>query len=114
MSPTQRTLALLRRTGYEAVIVERWNQFAKVRQDLLGCIDVLGFASSSVVGIQATTSGNQAKRVAKILAEPRAKVFVESGCRLYVHGWSKRKIKRGGKAYRFDVNEIEITLEQFA
>jgi hypothetical protein len=36
MSPTQRSLAHLRRLGYQARVVERWNPFARVRQDLFG------------------------------------------------------------------------------
>ncbi len=30
MSPTQRTLAFLRKQGYTAAITERWNQFAHI------------------------------------------------------------------------------------
>jgi hypothetical protein len=42
MSPTAKSLALLRELGYLAVVTEHWDGFAKVRRDLLGCIDVLG------------------------------------------------------------------------
>ena len=43
ISPTQRTLKRLReKEEYPLVtIVERWNAFAKIRQDLFGIIDIL-------------------------------------------------------------------------
>ena len=47
ISPTQRTLKRLRDSGdYPLVtIVERWNAFAKIRQDLFGIIDLLAIDS---------------------------------------------------------------------
>jgi hypothetical protein len=36
MSPTARSLAHLRELGYKARVVEKWNPWAKVRQDLFG------------------------------------------------------------------------------
>ena len=39
-SPTARSLELLRELGYTAKVVEHWNQYAKIRQDLFG-VDIL-------------------------------------------------------------------------
>lgn len=36
MSPAQRSLAALKQLGYRAKVVEKWNPFAKIRQDLFG------------------------------------------------------------------------------
>ena len=36
MSPTQRSLHHLKALGYQARTVERWNAFAKIRQDVWG------------------------------------------------------------------------------
>jgi len=41
VSPTARTLKALRDGGATCQVVEHWNSFAKIRQDLFGCIDVL-------------------------------------------------------------------------
>ena len=49
MSPTQRSLAHLKALGYQARVVEKWNPFAKVRQDLFGG-DVLALKPGSPVG----------------------------------------------------------------
>jgi hypothetical protein len=38
MSPTARSLQHLKALGYHAKIVEKWNPFAKIRQDLLQAV----------------------------------------------------------------------------
>jgi hypothetical protein len=54
MSPTQRSLAHLKALGHAAKILERWNAFAKVRQDVFGA-DLIGFKPGEpVLVIQAT------------------------------------------------------------
>ena len=69
ISPTQRTLKKLRDSGdYPLVaIVERWNAFAKIRQDLFGIIDLLAIDSKgNTVGIQVTSYSNISARVKKM------------------------------------------------
>ena len=108
-SPTARTLALLRRAGYEAGVVERRNPKMKfVTHDFLGCIDVIGVCEGYTVGIQATSAANQSARRKKILAEPRALVWLKAGNELYVHGWRK-----SAKNNRWVCNEIAITVDDF-
>jgi hypothetical protein len=38
-SPTQLSLKKLREEGYTVAVVEHWNSFARIRQDLFGFID---------------------------------------------------------------------------
>lgn len=91
-SPTQRTLAWLRKQGYTAAVVERWNPHAKVRQDLFGFVDIVSIHPQiqGLSGIQCTTTGHIPDRVRKILAEPRAKAWLTAGLSIHVIGWSKR------------------------
>ncbi|WP_428851320.1 hypothetical protein [Imbroritus primus] len=49
-SPTQRTLALLRKEGYTAEVTEHWNAFAGIRQDLFNVIDVLALGDGEILG----------------------------------------------------------------
>jgi hypothetical protein len=72
-----------------ANVVERWNQFAKVRQDLFGFVDVVAIGTGCIVAIQATSTA-VANRVAKVLAEPNSRAWLESGGAIEVHGFSKR------------------------
>jgi hypothetical protein len=88
-SPTQRTLAHLRAAGYPLVqVVERWNPHARVRQDLFGVVDVL-VVGADIVGVQATSGSNVAKRVAKLTESPALPVLRKAGVRVLVHGWRK-------------------------
>lgn len=90
-SPTQNTLAELRKRGYRAEVVERWNPHARVRNDLFGFVDVLAIGPSGTLAVQATSYGNMSARVRKIteqctdaLADVRA-----AGWAIEVWGWRK-------------------------
>lgn len=104
VSPTQRSLKLCRKAGWVAQSVERWNPFARVRQDLHGFVDIHCLTGTQIVGIQATSRDNVSSRLHKIEAEPRAKMWLQSGARLLIHGWAKMA---SGK---FECREIEVTL----
>lgn len=93
MSPTQRSLKLLRERGYTAGIVEKWNPHARRRFDLFGILDLVAVGNGETIGVQTTSGSNVSSRVAKIqdseaLAELRA-----AGWTIVVHGW--RKLKSG-------------------
>lgn len=87
-SPTQRTLAEMRKRGYICAVVEHWNQFAHIRQDLFGFIDVLCVRGEDIVGVQATTGDNVAARVTKI-TEHENWPLVCAAIRVVVQGWRK-------------------------
>ena len=122
MSPTARTLAECRERGWTAQVVERWNQHARVRVDLFGVIDLVvlvpaaavvnGYASGgAILAIQACAGDSHAARRDKILAEPRARQWVEAGGRLELWSWSKRGDR--GKAKRWTLR-IETYAEMLA
>lgn len=79
-------------------MVERWNPFARIRQDMFGVFDILdvrpGF--SGVRAVQCTSGGNVLARVKKSLLEPRVKVWLECGNTFEVWGYLKAG-KRGEK-----------------
>lgn len=113
-SPTARSLAECRKRGWTAQVVEKWNMHAKVLQDLFGCIDIVAITPDGILGIQATsdnTGGNAYRRVEKILAEPRAKKWIEAGGKLHVWSWAKR----GGLGKRklWELRTQVIDLEAF-
>lgn len=111
-SPTQRSLKYLREVKkHEVDICEKWNSYTKTRKDLFGVLDLVSLGEGFIWGIQ-TTSGSGSSRIAKILAEPRAKTWLENGGRIVVHGWSKRGPR--GKVKRWSVREVEVTLADYA
>jgi hypothetical protein len=130
VSPTELTLKQLRAEGYTARVVERWNQYARVRQDCFG-FDVLACKVGGVqtdpppmsygwiVGVQACAAASHSARRAKLLANPEAAVWVASGGHLAVWSWSTRRslerTKAGKRSKRLvhHLRREEITLAMF-
>lgn len=89
MSPTQRTLAVLRRRGALPAVVERWNPHARIRQDLYGFVDLVVMDDEpGLLAIQATAAGGS-ERQRKIEASPLAVEWLKRGLRLQVWSWRK-------------------------
>lgn len=90
-SPASRSLALLRAEGWTCAIVERWNQYARVRQDLFGFIDILAVSpSKGILAVQTTSTTNFSHRLEKIGQEPKAGICLAAGMKIEVHGWAKQ------------------------
>ena len=64
-SPTQLSLKKLRQEGYTVAIVEHWNAFARIRQDLFGFIDLLALKDKEVLAVQTTSASNMSARAKK-------------------------------------------------
>ena len=93
ISPTARTLKRLRDSGdYPLVtIVERWNAFAKIRQDLFGIIDILAIdGKGNTVGLQVTSYSNISARVKKMEDSEAISHLRDANWKLVVEGWHKK------------------------
>jgi hypothetical protein len=93
-SPTQRSLAKLRGEGYRAAVVEHWNPFAKIRQDLFGIIDIVALKANTTLGVQTTSYSNMSARIKKILASEAYNDIKAAGWKILCHGWKKNKSNR--------------------
>lgn len=112
-SPTQRSLAHLKKAGYTVAVVERWNAFTRTRQDLFQFADLLAFhVGVPVLLVQTTTAGNVSKRRKKILANATAKAWVQAGNEIALHGWALRGPR--GKRKTWTVEPEWLTEDQFA
>lgn len=89
MSPTQRTLALLRERGYKAAVAEKWNHFAKIRQDLFGFIDIVAVGHGRTLGVQACIANDIAARVEKVGKADALPELILAGWTILVVGWRK-------------------------
>jgi hypothetical protein len=96
-TPTERTMAWLRGQGYEVEKVEQ-RVTRKITRDFMGFADIIAIRLSDPAGslaVQATdgadaSGGHLAERVKKVSTEPRAKLWVACGNRLWVVGWALR------------------------
>jgi|SRR5262252_5427617 len=105
LSPTQRTLALLRERGYLAVVVEKFNSRVGsygIKQDLFGFGDVLAIKKGEILLVQTTTGAHLSNRVAKVQSSEHYPRVIESGIKVAVHGW--RKLKAAG----WECREIQL------
>lgn len=110
-SPSARSLQHLRKLGYIAQVVERFNPFAHVRQDLFGFIDIVAVKEGEpgVLGVQATSADHISHRKKKAEAIDALKVWLAAGNKFVVHGWSKKGAR--GKIKHWTLTEKETTLE---
>ena len=93
VSPTQRTLKRLKDSGeYPLVqVVEHWNSFARIRQDLFGIIDILAIDHKGVVtALQVTSYSNVGARVKKITESPATPFIRNADWVILVEGWHKK------------------------
>jgi len=90
-SPTQRSLAALRERGYLCQIVEHWNPWARIRQDLFGIGDILCLRDEETLLVQTTSRANVSARVKKIAESEHLPVILRAGWKIEVHGWGKLK-----------------------
>lgn len=95
-SPTARTLAWLREQNCVPWVVEKWNPFARIRQDLYGCIDIVFLKGGvqGLTGIQATTDSHRAERIEKIKGIDAAALWLRCGNGLWVVTWGKHRAGR--------------------
>lgn len=101
-SPTQRSLAEMRKRGYLADVVEKWIPGARIRRDLYGFIDLLCIKEGEICGVQTTSDGHVAERIAKIAAHENVGAVRKAGIRLLVHGWRKA-------GNRWQLREVDVS-----
>jgi hypothetical protein len=91
MTPTALTMRFLRRAGYLVDVCERWVPRANVRRDLFTVIDVVAITvGKPILGVQATSLANVSARVKKARECPALAVWLRTGARFQVFGWTKR------------------------
>jgi hypothetical protein len=123
-SPTQRSLARLRKEGYIVAVVEKWlplfgkkkpgepkkKGFGGIRVDLFGFADILGFRVSppDFLLVQTTTNSgsNFTSRIRKCEENGVASAWKLAGGRIQIHGWSKRGARGKRKLWEVKIHEL--------
>lgn len=108
MSPTQRSLALMRERGFHVEICEHWNPFARRRVDLFGFLDLLCVGDNGeLVGVQCTSLSNVSARIKKITESPLIGRIRKTNLRILVQGWKSKKVK--GKRSEVKFREVDVS-----
>src|SRR6266496_194493 len=106
MTPTARSLRLLRQQGHVADVVERWLPRIARKRDLFGFGDIVAVhpALPGALIVQATSRPHVADRLTKARSRPELAVWLRAGGRFEVWGW----FKNNG---RWKVHRVEVQAE---
>ncbi len=102
---------MLRKTGLRVAIVEHFNSWVKIRQDLWGFADLIAFdpIGAEVWLVQVTTTAHMAERIDKISKNAMAMDWLASHNRcIYVHGWAKRGERGKRKLWTLKTTKLTI------
>lgn len=104
MSPTQRSLKLLRGNGYLCWIVEQTIRIPgrTFKRDLFNAFDIIGIKDSETIAVQTTTLSNLGARITKLSSNEFIPHLRKAGWTLKAHGW--RELKTGWQAKIVDVS----------
>jgi len=109
VTPTQRSLALLKKANCICAVVERWVKFPGKKgwkSDLFGFADILAVnVTGAMYLIQTTTRPNMSARRRKIMENKNAIELLVRGVPIILHGWKKNK---AGKSFRYECHIEEI------
>lgn len=105
LSPSQRTLKTLRELGYTVQVTEKWNPWARRRQDLFGFVDVLCLGDHEILGVQCTTMANKSAHLKKMLEHPNKDAWIRSGAKLQL--WCWRPLRTPRLHWEVDITHIE-------
>ncbi len=103
-SPTQLSLAHLRKDCDAVQVVEKWNPHARIRQDLFGFIDILALRGEETIAVQSTSWDNVGSRATKIAESDLVGFVRKAGWSILIHGWRKNK-----KTGRYEMKEVNAS-----
>lgn len=112
---TSRTLEYIRSRGWVADKVEQWNPYAGrhgQRKDMFGFADIVALGEGCIHAIQ-SCGQDFAEHDRKILDTTDALTWLQCGGNILLIGWRKVKLKRGGKAMRWEPRLKEYRKEDF-
>lgn len=107
----------MRTLGFQIETVEKFNSFTKQRKDLFGIIDMIAISAEKTIGVQSTSQGSHDEHIKKLYWWPvedqdgnrigrtpnlNSKAWLSAGRELWLICWAKKKLKRGGVAFRYE------------
>ncbi len=111
MTPTARSLKLLRERGYLAEKVEQRLPIPGkfITRDLFNCIDVIAVhpERKEILGIQATSGSNVSARITKTLEQAGFDAWRRAGGLFVIHGWAKQGPR--GKRKLWTCREVDLS-----
>lgn len=112
-STLARSKAVLEKEGWHFQITERWNSFAKQRQDFGGFGDALCWCAGQkvVLAINSTTNSHLSGHLKKYKELPKLKDWLLAGQRFEIHCWAKMGARGERKLWK--LKRVPVTLDMF-
>ena len=106
--PVARSLQLLRKEGWHAESVSRWNPHAMRTFDLFSWVDIVCVRADrpGVLGVQATTGDHVGHRVEKARGNAHLVAWLGAGNGLVVHGWARRGARGARKLWTCRIVQV--------
>lgn len=112
-SPTSRSLEYLREKEPNGIVqvTEKWNAFARIRQDLFHFVDVLQVTEDGNTNAYQVTSGSNVSARRKKIENDNAGALCllkRAGWQVFIHGWSKKPKVPGSKQLIWTLREVQL------
>ena len=106
----QKTREWLKNKGAIVGNTEFWNKYSRKSVDLFNLFDLVAIYKSFIWGVQITNSSNFANHHKKMIQNDILWYWLDTDQRAILVAWGKKKIKRGGKKYKWVVKVREYYL----
>lgn len=89
--------------NYKAIVgnVEFWNKYSRKTIDLFNLFDTIAIFNHSLYGVQITSDANFSAHHKKMIENKTLFYWLDTDQFAWLISWHKKKIKRGGKAYKW-------------
>lgn len=107
----QKTRELFKKQGAIVGNVEFFNKYSRKSIDLFNLFDMLVIFNHSLIGVQTTTSDHFSDHHKKMIKNDILNYWLDTENKAYLIGWWKKKVKRGGKKYKWEYKIREYYLQ---
>jgi nicotinamidase-related amidase len=118
ITATQRSIRKCRADDWLVAVVQQWIPAPYLpgggfRRDLFGWMDILGYDGDRWVAIQACSMSGRAAHLEKMLGSDALNRNIALWCECETHSaelwsWAKRKRKRGGKQFVWQLDIVDL------
>jgi hypothetical protein len=109
----QRTKIYLEKRGGIVGNVEFWNRYSRRSLDLFGLFDQIAIFNHSIIGVQTTSQEHLKAHHEKMINNKNLFYWLDTDQPAWLITWKKKKIKRGGKKFKWIPQIREYYLMDF-
>jgi hypothetical protein len=109
----QKTKEYLESKGAIVGNVEFWNRYSRRSLDLFNLFDQIAILNHSIIGVQTTSQEHLKSHHEKMINNKNLFYWLDTDQPAWLITWKKKKIKRGGKKFKWIPNIREYYLMDY-